>query len=99
MQLRPLFTGAAGSPLTATILSSLVATIIPQPVPQKRHTDLSHLQPLSASLCAACSPIGMDIPTAVATDAAAEFFKNSRLVVLIIFILKFLNKILFLVFC
>ena len=48
IQLRPLLTGAAGSPLTATILSFLVATIIPHPVPQKRQTDLSHLQSPSA---------------------------------------------------
>ena len=49
MQLRPRFTGAAGSPLTATILSLRVAIMMPQPVPQKRQTDLSHFQSFSVS--------------------------------------------------
>src|SRR5208283_591923 len=47
MQLRPVFTGAAGSAFTATIISFFVATIMPQPVPQNLHTALSHFQPAS----------------------------------------------------
>ena len=79
IQFKPRFTGAAGSPLTATICSSFVATIIPQPVPQNLQTDLSHFQPPSASFAAAKALLGNAIPTALAALAAAAVFKNSRL--------------------
>jgi hypothetical protein len=40
---------------------------------------LSHLQPLSAELAAACKSAGTLIPTAAAADAAAELLRNSLL--------------------
>ena len=79
MQFRPMLTGAAGSPFTATIRSSLVATMMPQPVPQKRHTDLSHFQPISAFSAIARSSSGTLIPTAVAAATAAVVLMNSLL--------------------
>ena len=85
MQFRPRFTGAAGSPFTATILPSFVATIIPQPVPQKRQTALSHRQPpAGAPGLAAESFLGSVIPTAVAAAAIAVVFTKSLLLIPII---------------
>ena len=79
MQFRPRFTGASGSPLTATILPSLVAIIIPQPVPQNLHAALSQRQPFSAAFCAAAIELGSAIPAlAQAAEAAALFIKSRR---------------------
>ena len=76
MQLSPRFTGAAGSPLTATILLSFVATIIPQPVPQKRQAALSQRH-FSGSW--ALSVLGTAIPATLAALAMAVFLMKSRL--------------------
>ena len=79
IQLSPLFTGAAGSPFTATILPFFVAIIIPHPVPQNRHAALSHLQPAWAVSEAALRLLGTLIPTAAAAEAAAELLRKSLL--------------------
>ena len=76
MQFSPRLTGANGSPFEATILPSFVATIIPQPVPQKRQTALSQRQPASAFFAALA---GLAIPAAPHAAATAELFINSRL--------------------
>ena len=82
MQFKPRFTGASGSPLTATILPSLVAIIMPQPVPQNLHAALSQRQPFSASLPAALRLEGSAIPAlAHAAVAAALFIKSRRSIV------------------
>ena len=77
MQFRPRFTGASGSPFTATILPSFVATMIPQPVPQNLQAALSQRQPFSASL-AALSELGTAIPALAQAALAAALFMNSR---------------------
>jgi hypothetical protein len=65
-----------------------VATIIPQPVPQKRQTALSQRHPpsdfgrLAASIC-----FGKDIPMAVAAAATAVVFTKSLLFIPMILIL------------
>src|SRR3990172_5736163 len=79
MQFSPIFTGAAGSPLTATIVSFLVATINPQPVPQNLQTDLSHFHPAAAVFAAASRLSGTLIPAAVAAATAAVVFRSSLL--------------------
>src|SRR5512135_1439255 len=79
MQLRPIFTGATGSPFTATILSLFVATMMPQPVPQNLHTDLSHFHPASVCFAAASISLGTLIPAAVAAATAAAVLRNSLL--------------------
>src|SRR5512133_2681982 len=66
MQLSPLFTGACGSPLVATILPSLTPTSTPQPVPQKRQGALPHLSPLLSTAASAT-----DLPPVAAARAAA----------------------------
>jgi len=78
IQFRPRLTGAAGSPLTATILPSLVASMIPHPVPQKRQGALSQRQPASPCAAAARASSGTAMPTALAAATAAELFKKSR---------------------
>ncbi len=85
IQLSPLFTGAAGSPLTATIFPSFVAIMIPHPVPQNLQAALSHLHPACAVFDAACKVAGTVIPTAAAAEAAAELFKKSLLESAILF--------------
>src|SRR5512139_2635191 len=79
MQLSPMFTGAAGSPLTATIRSSFTATMIPQPAPQNRQTDLSHFHPISAFSAIARRSCVTVIPAAVAAAAAAVVLMNSAI--------------------
>ena len=79
MQLRPLFTGASGSPWVATTRPSLVPTSTPQPVPQKRHTPLSHLTPASPPAAASASfTPGTVTPAATAVAATALVLINSR---------------------
>src|SRR5208337_1318267 len=79
MQLSPAFTGAAGSPFTATIISFFVATIMPQPVPQNLHTALSHFQPASVFFTMPNSSSGTIMPAAVAAETAAVILRNSLL--------------------
>jgi hypothetical protein len=78
MQLRPRLTGDSGSPLTATTLPSRVAIMIPQPTPQKRHTDLSHFQPSSSAFALARASSGTQIPRLLATEAATAVLMKSR---------------------
>ncbi len=83
MQLSPLFTGACGSPLVATTRPSRVPTRIPQPVPQKRHTPLSHDTPASAAAACARAVSESGIPAVAAVTAAMPCFMNSRRVRLV----------------
>src|SRR6185369_13197621 len=77
MQLNPLLTGAAGSPLVAIILPSLTPTSTPHPVPQKRQGALPHVIPASA----ASDSFGFNTaaPAAANAAAAAVAFRKSRL--------------------
>ena len=74
-----MFTGASGSPLTATIMSFLVAIMIPHPVPQKRQTALSHRHSASVSFAAAFKSSGTAMPIAAAALTAAVVFRKSLL--------------------
>ncbi len=85
MQLSPRFTGASGSPLTATICPPLVAIWMPQPVPQKRQTPLSQLQPASAAFACASASWLTVMPTVAAVAAAIPDFMNARRVRLVMF--------------
>jgi hypothetical protein len=56
-----------------------VAIIIPHPVPQNLHTDLSHRHPASVCFATAFSSSGTAMPTAVAALTAAVVFRNCLL--------------------
>ena len=79
IQLRPRFTGAAGSPFVATILPSFLAIIIPQPVPQNLQTALSHFH---SSSCAPNTGLGTLRPATLAALAIAVFLIKSLLFIL-----------------
>ena len=79
MQFKPLFTGALGSPFTATIFPSFVATMIPHPVPQNLQTALSHLHDFSASFDLADKEDGTLMPIAEQAEAAAALLIKSLL--------------------
>src|SRR3989344_729313 len=79
MQLRPLFTGASGSPWVATTRPSFTPTSTPQPVPQKRHTPLAQRMPASLVTAAIASFMpGMVTPAAAAVAAMALVLMKSR---------------------
>src|SRR5262249_62085956 len=63
----------------ATTRPALVATMMPQPVPQKRQGALSHLSSVAArSVTRFCAASGAGSPPAAAAIAAASSFKNAR---------------------
>src|SRR6266571_2622499 len=79
MQFSPRFTGAAGSPLVATIRPFFTPTSTPQPTPQKRHGAFPQVMPASA----ASAPSGrhrLPPPATAKAAAAALAFRNLRLV-------------------
>jgi len=78
MQFRPLLTGACGSPLVATTRPSRVPTRMPQPVPQKRQTPLSHETPASAAAACARATSESGMPAVAAVTAAIPCFTKSR---------------------
>src|SRR5262249_38670875 len=58
---------------------SLVATMTPQPVPQKRQGALFHFNSVTArSVTRFCAASGVAIPPAAAAIAAASNFRNAR---------------------
>src|SRR5262249_59418569 len=78
-QLSPRLTSAFMSPWVATTRPSLVATMMPQPVPQNRQGALSHLSSVEArSVTRFCAPAGIGNPPAAAAMAAASSLRNAR---------------------
>src|SRR4029079_16659276 len=78
-QLRPRLTSACVSPCVATTRPSFVATITPQPVPQKRQGALFHFSSvIDRSVTRFCAASGAGSPPAAAANAAASNFRNSR---------------------
>src|SRR5215470_15384547 len=78
-QFRPRLTSAFMSPWVATTRPSLVATMTPQPVPQKRQGALFHFNSVTArSVTRFCAASGVAIPPAAAAIAAASNFRNAR---------------------
>src|SRR6185312_13635793 len=78
-QLRPRLTSAWVSPCVATTRPSFVATMTPQPVPQKRQGALFHFSAvMDRSVTRFCAPTVEGRPPAAAASAAASSFKNSR---------------------
>src|SRR5215213_6838529 len=67
------------SPCVATTRLSLVATITPHPVPQKRHGALFHCSSLAARSVIRFAPFACEeIPPAAAAIAAAWSFSACR---------------------
>src|SRR5690625_5554971 len=75
----PRFTSARTSPWVATTRSLCVATITPQPTPQKRHGALLHFSRVRSWLVMRLlAAAGICMPTAEAATAAALAFANWR---------------------
>src|SRR6185369_11669080 len=78
-QFSPRLTSAFVSPCVATTRPSLVATMTPQPVPQKRQGALFHFNSVNdLSVIRFCAAAGAGNPPAAAAMAAASSLRNSR---------------------
>ena len=87
MQLRPLLTGANGSPWVATTRPAWVPTRTEHPVPQKRQGAFSQeIFDLSSSTIRLVATAGILMPATAAAEAAALALINSRLLSFIIFV-------------
>src|SRR5262245_5385546 len=78
-QFRPRLTSDFVSPCVATTRPSLVATMTPQPVPQKRQGALFHFNSVNdLSVIRFCAAVGVGSPPAAAAMVAASSLRNWR---------------------